>query len=118
MCRYTAAFLAAEMKPRWRFTGGAQDWIDPVGFVGAGGYFDGRLWHPHHWVTDGELIIDLAAEQFGGAAIEVIGVDDPRYCANYMKQECADAVRGVAHGVKAWRQMYIPVGIELELPKI
>jgi hypothetical protein len=35
-----------------------------------------------------------------------------------MKQECADAVRGVAHGVKAWRQMYIPVGIELELPKI
>ncbi|KWU17753.1 hypothetical protein [Burkholderia cenocepacia] len=106
MCRYTAAFLACQMKPRWRFAGGAQDWRDGTGLVGDGGYFDGSAWHPHHWVTDGELIVDLAATQFGGAAIEVVPVNDARYCGNYLRRDCVEAVRGVSQGLKEWNRLY------------
>lgn len=43
------------------------------------GYQSEGKWHGHAWVRCDGLIIDITADQFGGAPVIVTPSDDPRY---------------------------------------
>lgn len=85
MCRFSSFFLATILGGPWHVEDGEQhyDWSSRS-LIGTGGYFDGKVWNGHYWVTDGRLIVDLAAGQFGGESIQVAAASDERYAANYL----------------------------------
>lgn len=103
MCRYTAAFMAEILGGKWKVAGGADlqevnnPHIEPGGFLTPSGERFG-----HYWATNGTLIIDLAAEQFGADAVIVTGNDDPRYISNYTAEELAEHLNHVEEKVDEW----------------
>jgi hypothetical protein len=107
MCRFTSSFLVAVLGAPWRVAGGGcryDDRSDDV--VSVGGFYDGRAWQAHYWVTDGERIVDLTASQFGAEDVLVTSADDPRYDANYLPQECRAALNGVQARAGQWAADY------------
>jgi hypothetical protein len=97
MCRFTAAFLVLVLGWPWRVAGG-----DEYADDDQGGYFDGKEWHAHYWVTDGHRILDLTANQFGGPPIVLTSVGDPRYVENYEREVLEDAMPHVAARAEQW----------------
>jgi hypothetical protein len=101
MCRFTAAFLVLVLGWRWRVVGGAPNYPgEPTGF------FDGKAWHAHYWVTDGERIVDLTANQFGAVPLIVTSADDERYRENYSYEELADALHHVRSRAQQWAEEF------------
>lgn len=101
MCRFTAPFLVRILGKKWYVAGGQANFAgDPAGF------FDGKKWHGHYWVTDGERIVDLTAHQFGAEPIVLTTSADPRYSANYTKGELREAQQHVSIRARKWAQLY------------
>lgn len=97
MCRFTAAFLVLVLGWRWTVEGGEPNYPGE-----SAGFFDGKAWHAHYWVTDGERIVDLTANQFGAAPIIVTSAADERYQENYSYDELADALHHVKTRAQQW----------------
>jgi len=103
-CRGIAAGVEEVLKERfpecyWRVAGGygveyCDDQPANLGDFADLGFFPGGMvdecgeWNGHFWVVGGDpdsdhcLIIDLSADQFGHAMVEVIDGDDQRYREN------------------------------------
>ncbi|GAB4067473.1 hypothetical protein KHC28_17885 [Ancylobacter sonchi] len=47
--------------------------------IGPYGFFDGKQWQSHAWVRQGDLIVDVTADQFGAAPVLVVAATDNRY---------------------------------------
>jgi hypothetical protein len=97
LCRFTAAFLVRMLKGRWRVKGG-EAYLPGD----AAGFFDGKNWHGHYWVTDGQRIVDLTANQFGADPIVITTANDPRYCENYSSRELIEVLQHVAVRARRW----------------
>jgi hypothetical protein len=61
-------------------------WVNGIPRLGEGqpelgpyGFFSGVRWEGHTWVEYGNWIIDITADQFGGAPVIVSSINDPRY---------------------------------------
>lgn len=106
MCRFTAAFLANALGRGWRFSGGTPDiyhpeqgWIDrPHG----GGFWTGSGWEAHHWVTNGALIVDLTASQFGAPQVLITPKTDPRFRETLQSIDIQEALRDVRDRARQW----------------
>lgn len=107
MCRFSSFFLEKVLAGRWRVAGGERhyDWAAQR-YTGTGGFFDGDTWHAHYWVSDGEVIVDLAAGQFGADEILVADASDSRYAANYLPHELKEHRVHVAQRVRSWVTTY------------
>jgi hypothetical protein len=101
MCRFTALFLAKVLGWRFDVVGGA-----PLYEGDSAGYFDGVQWHPHYWVTDGERIIDLTADQFGAKPLAIVRVSDARYVTNYTEDELEEALQHVRLRANDWARQF------------
>lgn len=103
MSRYSALFLAEALE---EVTG--QSWIVEGGDVWlpeypSGGFKDnGGNWNGHYWTTNGNIIVDLTAKQFGAKDIVVTVIDDSRYQANYDESELKDHLEHVERTVNGW----------------
>ncbi len=76
---------------------------DRHGATGAGFLWLDK-WVGHAWVeTEGGLIIDITADQFGGAPVIVTPAHDPRYRAN--EETATEDYRAIREQVseEAWR---------------
>jgi hypothetical protein len=104
MCRFTSGFLSEVLGWNWRVQGG-----DPNHYGEDAGFFDGTTWQGHYWVSDGQRIVDLTANQFGAEEIVITSVDDPRYRVNYTPAELADALYEVEDRVEDWLDEYYAV---------
>lgn len=101
MCRFTSAFLSDVLGWEWRVAGG-----DPKYRGDEAGFFDGQMWQGHYWVTNGQQIIDLTANQFGADEIVVTSMEDPRYRANFTPREVDNALCEVEDRVDEWLNEY------------
>lgn len=101
MCRFSATFLANILDENWVVAGGEPLYPTDDG-VNQAGYFDGKSWHGHYWVTNGELIVDLAASQFGGDKVTVVPVHSPQYRENYSELELEEHLDHVSVRADAW----------------
>jgi hypothetical protein len=107
MCRFSSFFLEKVLGGSWRVAGGEQhyDW-SAQRHTGTGGFFDGDAWRAHYWISDGKVILDLAAGQFGADEILVANASDSRYAANYLPHELKEHRVHVAQRVRSWVTMY------------
>jgi hypothetical protein len=101
MCRFTALFLEKMLGRPFEVMGGA-----PLFEGDAAGYFDGAQWHGHYWVTDGERIVDLTADQFGAEPVVLVRDPDVRYEANYTEEELEDALQHVRLRAGDWARRF------------
>ncbi|GAB5388674.1 MAG: hypothetical protein Alpg2KO_16420 [Alphaproteobacteria bacterium] len=76
-CARSAMFLARVL----RQSGQSATVVHGTRPDAAEGYFDGIRWHGHSWVSSGDYIIDITADQFGDAPVVICQSDDPRYRA-------------------------------------
>jgi hypothetical protein len=97
MCRFTSAFLVLVLGWQWEMSGG-----EPTYPGETAGFFDGEAWHAHYWVTDGERIVDLTANQFGQAPIIVTSTADERYSENCSEDELGEALYHVMQRARQW----------------
>lgn len=103
MCRYSALFVAEALEEvtgnAWTIEGG-DVWLPKHP---TGGFKDSKGdWQGHYWTTDGNIIIDLAAKQFGDKEIVVAKDSDQRYCANYDESELNEHIKHVEDTVEDW----------------
>lgn len=108
LCRFTSAFLL-EVLPeltgeKWEVEGGDKlNVYEPVG-----GFKDARdKWHGHYWVTNGKVIVDLTAKQFGDKDIIVTSANDKRYHENYTPEELKAHLADVEDTVMDWLDDYV-----------
>lgn len=101
MCRFTAAFLVLVLGWDWTVEGGEPSYPGE-----QAGFFDGKTWHAHYWVTDGERIVDLTANQFGAEPLIVTSADDERYQENYSYDELAEALHHVNSRARQWAEEF------------
>lgn len=101
MCRFTSAFLVLILGNQWWVGGG-----EPYATGKAGGFFDGTTWHAHYWITDGEFIVDLTANQFGAPAIVFTSTEDSRYFENCTEFELAESLHHVQHRAQEWAKHF------------
>lgn len=126
MCRFTSAFLIAALGSHWQFSGGFPEYWDfESGAMkpraSGGGYFDGEKWHAHHWVTNGRLIVDLTASQFGAERILVVPADDSRFRSTFVsRHEIQEALRDVKERATVWAREWFELQssiTEMESPQ-
>lgn len=101
MCRFTSAFLVLILGNEWWVTGG-----EPYGAGERAGFFDGSNWHAHYWITDGELIVDLTANQFGAPSIVVTTAEDLRYSENCSDGELSESLLHVQDRANEWAILF------------
>lgn len=110
MCRFTSAFLLGLLGKGWRFAGGYPSdyhWGEQKMIDLPKGFFDGSQWHAHHWITNGKVIIDLTASQFGAEEIIVTPESDKRFGSTFMMPtEITDALRDVRDRAAVWLKEY------------
>lgn len=108
MCRFTAVFLKLALGRGWQFSGGYPDMYDPVhGWIDnpkGGGFQTASKWEAHHWVTNGKVIIDLTASQFGEAPILQVPVTDPRFRTTLRPYQVTEALRDVRGRATQWHK--------------
>jgi hypothetical protein len=111
MCRFSAAFLLHVLGTEipegdWSVVGGnptGGDDIDPD-YGLPGGYRDaGGQWQAHYWLITGDygLVVDITADQFGGAAV-ICGEDDNGYRDNYYTGAVSDHLDEVRWTAGRW----------------
>lgn len=105
MCRYGALFLSEILKEKtndlWYVEGGST-WPP---FYKTGGFKtkEGE-WKGHYWATNGSIIVDIAAKQFGEEEVIITSRDDSRYESNYTKKELKRDLSFVKDTVKEWKK--------------
>ena len=103
MCKFSAAFLELVLGKPWRYTGGESRYdYEQNEFFDLAGFFDGKRWESHNWVTDGERIVDLTASQFGADDIIITSASDPRYRANFFPPEIRESKKYVIKRARQW----------------
>lgn len=111
MCRFTSAFLTLALGQDWKFSGGypevylaGKGWVDnPNG----GGFRLGQTWVAHHWVTNGTMIVDLTASQFGQPDILLVPVTDARFKATLQPYQVKEALRDVRDRANQWHKEWL-----------
>lgn len=103
MCRYAALFLSKiinkDLTDHWYVVGGS---VWPP-FYQSGGFKDKNgEWHGHYWVTNGDIIIDIATKQFGEDEIIITKSNDSRYEKNYTHDEIKRDLKYVSRTVSLW----------------
>lgn len=110
MCRFSSAFLLGYLGKGWQFVGGYPSefhWGKQRMIDRPKGFFDGSQWHAHHWITNGKVIIDLTASQFGAEEIIVTPESDKRFGSTFMMpSEIKDALRDVRDRAALWLKEY------------
>lgn len=80
MCRHTTLFLLnllqAAADNTWKVAGGFANFADSPGVFEQSG-----RWGQHWWLSDGELLLDLTADQLGWPDVVVAEANDSRYFA-------------------------------------
>lgn len=103
MCRFTVAYLQAVLQKHGvKLTiAGGSPWLPKFP---TGGFFasDGK-WYGHYWLTDGQYIYDIAASQFGADDVVITPVNDPRYQANFSKEELREHLLRIKKTLSAWK---------------
>lgn len=103
MCKFTSAFLELVLGQPWRYTGGESRYDHEENeFFDLAGFFDGKRWESHNWVTDGKRIVDLTAHQFGADDIIITSASDPRYRENFSRQELREGKKHVINRARQW----------------
>lgn len=107
MCRYSSLFVAKCLGKGWHVAGG-EDWEDfYTRELSMGGVVlkDGRR-KGHYWATNGGVIVDFAAAQFGFEAIRITHGNSPDYIPNYTKVELRGHLKYVRSTVNKWYLEY------------
>jgi len=107
MCRFTAAFLSLALGRGWCLSGGYPDLYRPETGWGdnpnGGGFLVEGKWEAHHWVTNGRLIVDLTASQFGELPVLVVPVTDSRFRETLIfPSQRSEALRDVRKRAIGW----------------
>jgi hypothetical protein len=80
---------------------------------GPFGFFTGRRWESHAWVTCGGFIVDVTADQFGAAPVIVTPASDPRYGAQTLDTATPEAIaarlRTIDELWRVWQRREVPV---------
>lgn len=113
MCRLSTLFLLRVLEQEmpagdWQCLGGCADRtdedVDPA--LGLpGGYQDANGdWSGHYWVADGafDVIVDVTADQFGGAPVTVNDDADAPYRENYASGAVTERMKDVRSRVCEW----------------
>ena len=105
MCRYGALFLAEALKEKtndlWHVEGGST-WPP---FYKTGGFKTKKgEWKGHYWATNGTIIIDIAAKQFGEEEVIITDKKDSRYEEKYTKKELNRDLYFVKDTIKEWKK--------------
>lgn len=105
MCRFTAIFLKPILEEntgrRWKIAGGYEWMGDNGGMIDPHG-----VWRSHYWLTDGETIVDITADQFGHHPVIVTDHQDVRYRANFSSAEIRRHVADANLTPAAWRRIF------------
>lgn len=104
MCRFTAAYLQAVLKQRGfnLAIAGGSPW--PPTYPTGGFLASDGQWYGHYWLTDGQYIFDITASQFGAEDIVITPIDDPRYQANFSKQELREHLTRIKNTLASWKK--------------
>lgn len=112
MCRFTAAFLARVLGKGWKFDGGYPDVFDPrslqwVYCVDGGGYkLPSGTWEAHYWATDGKVIVDLTASQFGEQDVVIVPISDARYKSTMTAFLRKESMKDVRYRANQWADLW------------
>lgn len=103
MCRFSSIFLHPILEDRtgrsWKMVGGETRDGDVGGMMDSNGE-----WQPHYWLTDGNMIVDVTADQFGHDPIILTDYADPRYRANLTSLELRWHIADASITPAAWHR--------------
>jgi hypothetical protein len=74
-CQTSSLFLATALR-KHGFEARVEQGNDPARDEG---YFHDGVWHGHAWVSCGDWIVDVSADQFGRPPVSFAPLDDPGY---------------------------------------
>lgn len=102
MCRYTCLFLkqilANDFNEEWEISSGR-----PFNVKDKYGYKDANdIWHDHSWLHNGNLCVDLTADQFGGCQIYYGKLDKRSYRANLTEEDIKESLATLSNRVAGW----------------
>lgn len=70
---------------------------------GCYGFLDQhKCYHDHAWLTTGNWIIDLTADQFKDAPVIIAPIGDTRYCSNPEQELFLDKIQALQSRVNGW----------------
>lgn len=126
MCRFAVAFLQPLLKQAsgedWTIKGGMSDFhLDDYGWTKVGrpnsawGKEDGvggmlttaGVWKDHYWLSNGAVLVDITADQFGWDAVLISRADDERYLENWAKKSVIGHMDGVKLRSTNWRRDWL-----------
>jgi len=65
------------------------------------------VWKDHYWLSNGAVLVDITADQFGWDAVLISRADDERYLENWAKKSVIGHMDGVKLRSTNWRRDWL-----------